>query len=397
MKPWPRVALGEIADIVGGGTPARGNADFYGGPIPWVTPKDMKSWEIRGSQVTITQLGLDSSATRLVPANSVLVVVRSGVLKHTIPVAVTRVPVAINQDMKAIQTRNGIDADYLARFVKARSPEILQRVRATTADNFPIDTLKRLPVPIPPLAEQRRIAKMLDEADSLRAKRRSALAQLDAFSESIFIDVFGDPLVNPKGWPETRVLGDVADIVSGITKGREVRGKTTRTVPYLAVANVQDRALNLTTVKAIEATEDEIRRYVLLRDDLLLTEGGDPDKLGRGTLWNGELAECIHQNHIFRVRLVAGDVTPLFLNWLIGSQRGKRYFLRSAKQTTGIASINITQLRAFPLLLPPIHLQHRFAHLLAGVEKLTVAHQASLVQLKALFASLEYRAFRGEL
>jgi type I restriction enzyme S subunit len=150
-------------------------------------------------------------------------------------------------------------------------------------------------------------------------------------------------------------------------------------------------------VKIINATDDEIGRYRLMRNDLLLTEGGDPDKLGRGTLWNGELPECIHQNHVFRVRLTYNEVDPLFLNWLVGSQRGKRYFLRSAKQTTGIASINMTQLRGFPLLIPPLALQREFARRVAAVEKLKAAHRASLAEMDALFATLQHRAFRGEL
>jgi len=155
--------------------------------------------------------------------------------------------------------------------------------------------------------------------------------------------------------------------------------------------------LNLTTVKTIEATASEITRYKLIKDDLLLTEGGDPDKLGRGTLWNDELPEGIHQNHIFRVRLTSPDLDPLFLNWLVGSQRGKKYFLRSAKQTTGIASINMTQLRGFPLLIPPLKLQREFALRVTAVERLKTAHRASLAELDALFATLQHRAFRGEL
>jgi type I restriction enzyme, S subunit len=252
-------------------------------------------------------------------------------------------------------------------------------------------------VAIPLLDEQRRIAEVLDRAEALRAKRRGVLAMVDNLTQALFLDLFGDPTTNPNGWPDTETLGGVAEIVSGVTKGRSVAGKSTRIVPYLAVVNVQDRALDLSVVKTIDATEDEIQRYRLKQSDLLLTEGGDPDKLGRGTLWHGELPECIHQNHVFRVRLTTETLDPVFLNWLIGSQRGKRCFLRSAKQTTGIASINMTQLRGFPLLLPPLRLQHEFARSVAAVEKLRTAHQASLRQLNALFASLQYRAFKGEL
>lgn len=261
---------------------------------------------------------------------------------------------------------------------------------------YPKD-VARLRIPLPPLPEQRRIAEVLDKADALRAKRRAALAQLDTLTQAIFLDMFGDPATNPKGWPSERTLGEVAGIVSGVTKGRKLDGKATRLVPYLAVVNVQDRALDLSVIKYIQATEEEIQRYLVRPNDLLLTEGGDPDKLGRGTLWKGELAECIHQNHVFRVRLTKDELDPLYLNWLVGSSRGKRYFLRSAKQTTGIASINMTQLRGFPLLVPPLELQREFTHRAATVEELKASHRASLTELGALFTSLQDRAFREAL
>ena len=292
-----------------------------------------------------------------------------------------------------------LDRDYLAHFLLRPESVSLANSRATGA-NLPRlspRALAEIRLPFPPLPEQRRIAGILDKADALRAKRRAAIAQLDTLTQSIFLDMFGDPATNSKGWPESLTLGEVAEIVSGVTKGRNLDGKATRIVPYLAVVNVQDRALDLSVIKSIEATEDEIQRYRLKTNDLLLTEGGDPDKLGRGTLWNDELPECIHQNHIFRVRLTSDQVNPLFLNWLVGGQRGKRYFLRSAKQTTGIASINMTQLRGFSLLLPPIILQHDFARRVAVVDKLKTAHRASLAKMDALFATLQHRAFLGEL
>ena len=292
-----------------------------------------------------------------------------------------------------------LDRRFLAHYLL--QPSMVDKANSlATGANLPRlspGALEDLELPLAPIDEQRRIADILDRADALRAKRRAALARLDELTQAIFIEMFGDPVSNPKGWPTTAVLGDVADIVSGVTKGRNLEGKTTRTLPYLAVANVQDKKLNLAAIKSIEATEDEIRRYRLMKNDLLLTEGGDPDKLGRGTLWQDELPECIHQNHIFRVRLNTDRVNSLFLNWLVGSERGKRYFLRSAKQTTGIASINMTQLRGFPLLLPPTALQNTFANCIAGIERVKSRHSAAQFEVDGLFASLQDRAFRGAL
>lgn len=293
-----------------------------------------------------------------------------------------------------------VNARYLHHFLRLERIRIEGERRMTGSGGqrrVPANFLAGLEIRLPSIEEQRRIAAILDQADALRAKRREALAHLDRLAQSVFIEMFGDPVGNPMNWPESQVLGDVAEVVSGITKGRKLPDTGTRSVPYLAVANVQDKALNLAAVKEIEASEDEIRRYTLRKNDLLLTEGGDPDKLGRGTLWNDELPECIHQNHVFRVRLTDDGIHPLFLNWLVGSQRGKKYFLRSAKQTTGIASINMTQLRAFPLFIPQPSLQEQFVNRLQAIESLKAQHRTALADLDALFASLQHRAFRGEL
>jgi type I restriction enzyme S subunit len=187
-------------------------------------------------------------------------------------------------------------------------------------------------------------------------------------------------------WPEVP-LGDVTDISSGITKGRKVPSGVVRSVPYMSVANVQSMRLDLSVVKEIDVSEAEIERFKLRKHDLLLTEGGDPDKLGRGTLWGDELPECIHQNHIFRVR-AGSEVDPGYLKWAVASEQGRGYFLRSAKQTTGIASINMTQLRRFPLPLPPLAEQRKIAEVLDEVGELRIKRRMAILLLKDLAESI---------
>lgn len=318
---------------------------------------------------------------------------RTGVVPHDAP------EMNCNQAVAIVRPTQEIERSYLRHWLESQEArsQMLGSTVTGTISNLSLSQLGELRVPLPPLEAQRRIAAILDQAETLRTQRRTALALLDSLTQSLFLDMFGDPLTNERGWPDSLTLGEVADIASGVTKGRKLDGKVTREVPYLAVANVQDKTLRLEGLKTIEATEDEISRYRLQKDDLVLTEGGDPDKLGRGTLWNEELPECIHQNHIFRVRLTHAALHPLFLNWLVGSTRGKHYFLRSAKQTTGIASINMTQLRSFPLLLPPLPLQQTFAIRIASIEALKATHRRALAALDALFASLQQRAFAGQL
>ena len=174
--------------------------------------------------------------------------------------------------------------------------------------------------------------------------------------------------MNSKGWPEAK-LESMADVVSGITKGRKTRNEDLTEVPYMAVSNVKDGYIDWTTVKTIEATQQEIEQYRLLPDDVLMTEGGDPDKVGRGSIIKKPLENCIHQNHIFRVRLDESALLPEFFAEYLQHQRSKRYFLGCAKQTTGIASINMKQLRALPVLVPPLTEQAEFVSFKAETDK----------------------------
>jgi len=135
--------------------------------------------------------------------------------------------------------------------------------------------------------------------------------------------------------------------------------------PYLRVANVQDGFLKLDEIKEIALEKHEVERFLLRPDDVLFTEGGDFDKLGRGTIWKGEIPGCLHQNHIFAVRCNDRRLLPDFLAAVAASSYGRRYFLLSSKQSTNLASINSTQLRSFPIPLPPFPEQKRIADILS--------------------------------
>ncbi|HYO57347.1 hypothetical protein [Archangium sp.] len=176
----------------------------------------------------------------------------------------------------------------------------------------------------------------------------------------------------------------------GIDQGPEEKtGDRLRPVPYLRVANVQRGYLDLGEMKEIEATEEEIEELRLLKGDLLFNEGGDRDKLGRGWVWQNELPECIHQNHVFRGRLLLPEIQPKFVSWYSNSF-GQRYFLEQGKQTTNLASINLTKLGALPVPIPPADEQRR---IVAEIEKQLSDLDAGVAALKRVQANLKsYRA-----
>ncbi|MBL0483386.1 restriction endonuclease subunit S [Aeromonas veronii] len=167
----------------------------------------------------------------------------------------------------------------------------------------------------------------------------------------------------------------------------------------MRVANVKDGVLDISDMKTVAATAREIEKWTLRDGDLLLTEGGDLDKLGRGACWRNQLPLCIHQNHIFRVRLPADRYDPDFVSYQVGSPYGKAYFFAHAKKTTGIASINQGVLGAFPLLSPPLEEQSKIAvSLKAQLAEVETARHAAQVQLReanALRAGIYREAFRS--
>ncbi|HEB56484.1 MAG TPA: restriction endonuclease subunit S [Gammaproteobacteria bacterium] len=171
----------------------------------------------------------------------------------------------------------------------------------------------------------------------------------------------------PEGWLR-EPLCDVADVRTGIAKGKKDL-KDPVSVPYLRVANVQDGHLDLTVIKNIYVEPHQIERYRLKDGDVLMTEGGDFDKLGRGDVWKGQIDPCLHQNHVFCVRPNQKIILPYFLSSLSGSSYGKFYFLSCAKKSTNLASINSTQLKEFPVLVPPISEQRKIISILSTWDK----------------------------
>jgi type I restriction enzyme S subunit len=200
----------------------------------------------------------------------------------------------------------------------------------------------------------------------------------------------------PEGWAWT-TLDALAAIKGGITKDQNRKpAAPTRSVPYLRVANVQRYHIDLTEVKEIIATEDEIEELMLKSGDILFNEGGDRDKLGRGWVWNDELPECIHQNHVFRARLYVEDLNPKLISWYANTF-GQKFFFDEGKHTTNLASISMSKLKGLPVPIPPPAEQMRIVaevdRRLSVIEELEATVSANLQRATHLRQSILQRAF----
>ncbi len=216
-------------------------------------------------------------------------------------------------------------------------------------------------LPIPPSAEQQKIAAILTAVDDkldLIALQISATQTLkQGLMQTLFTRGAGKQVASK--WP-TVLLHEVAEVRTGVAKGKKGLREPV-TLPYLRVANVQDGHIDLREVKDIEVEASQVERYALRAGDVLMTEGGDFDKLGRGDVWKGQISPCLHQNHVFAVRPDASKLNSYYLAAFAGSAQGRQYFLGCAKRTTNLASINSSQLKAFPVLLPPLEIQQYIA------------------------------------
>ena len=256
--------------------------------------------------------------------------------------------------------------DYLAFVLRGAKFRGWTRIAAgASIKNIRKRDLESFPIILPPMDEQRRIVDILNRAARIEALQRRAGERLREFVSALFIRRFGDRHEIGRRFP-CFPLREVAAIASGATKGRKIDATDSVEVPYLRVANVQDGFLDLDKIKTITIRRGEEQRYALAPGDLVMTEGGDQDKLGRAAVWNGELPYCAHQNHVFRVRPHADVVVTDYLRDVAGSAYGKAYFLSVAKRTTGIASINKTQLGGLPVPVPPLDLQHGYAEIVGA-------------------------------
>ncbi len=204
----------------------------------------------------------------------------------------------------------------------------------------------------------------------------------------------------PEGWVWAS-LDSIAQVRTGVAKGRKLDGQNVISLPYLRVANVQDGYLDLSEIKTIEIPVNEIERYRLKPNDILFNEGGDRDKLGRGAIWPGNIEDCIHQNHVFSVRLYTSAIYPKWVNFARQLTYARDHFWERASQTTNLASINSTNLRSLPIPISPLAEQTR---IIAEVERrLSIIDQhekavrANLARAARLRQSILKRAFSGRL
>jgi type I restriction enzyme, S subunit len=285
------------------------------------------------------------------------------------------------------------DASYLERFLK--SPKALSAyptlckgsVHRRAAISF--GRLADLPIPLPSLSEQRRITVALDKVESLRAKRREVIDKLDQLLQSVFLEMFGDPVTNPKGWP----IGKISDLLESVKYGTSEKAFLQGEVPVLRMNNITySGEMNLTDLKYISREKAE-EKYLVIPGDILFNRTNSKELVGKTAVYEGP-TPMAYAGYLVRARTANGHA-PEYISAFMNSSYGKSTLQAMCKSIVGMANINAQEFQAISIPIPPCELQQSFRSHVMAIRMRKRAHELQSQKFDALFSSLQQRSFSG--
>lgn len=389
---WPQQTLGDVFEIARGGSPRPIDRYLTTDPdgVNWVMISDASSSEkfITSTKKRILKSGV--SRSRMVHPGDFLL---TNSMSFGRPY-IMRTAGCIHDGWLVLSKRiDNVDSDFFFHLLGSAAlySEFERRAAGATVKNLNIDLVKSVTIPLPPLAEQKRIAGILDAADALRAKRRESLAQLDSLLQSTFLTLFGDPVSNPMGWDRCLLDQGCERIVDC---PHSTPSWTTSGVICLRTSNLGYGEWDWTDTRYVTEEDYLIRtkRSEIAPGDLILSREGT---VGVLAMVKDGMRICMGQR-LVQVRPARSHFEPQYLlHILLHDLSPSRLGNLMAGSTS--KHLNVKDLRSLPIPLPPLPLQRRFAAIVESVERQKARQRAHLAELDALFAALQHRAFRGEL
>ena len=345
---YKKISILDACDnITGGGTPSKKHPEYYEGNIPWVSPKDMNTSIIEDSQDHITEEAITKSTTKLIPEQSVLMVIRSGVLKHDLPIAINKVPVTINQDMKAFLVGSKIIPQYLFGYFKTIEADVLRGVRAVTADNIEFKVFQERLIQIPPMGEQKKFAEFMIQTD--KSKFISFKSQ--------FIEMFGDTIENEKGW-RTIPLLQTGKCKNGMNYSSKDCGVE---MHCLGVADFQDNAVidDMSVLPMVSLKERPNTDYLLQNGDIVFVRSnGNRALVGRSVVVYPGDEPVVYSGFCIRYRK---EREELLTDYLLRFFKTDSVRAKMAGRGANIQNLNQQILAALNIPIPPIEMQKEFS------------------------------------
>ena len=358
-----KIKLKQAFDLQMGKTPARNQAENWGGNHRWVSIADIGNAEkyIAKTKECITDAGINASGIKVVPQGTVIMSFKLSIGKT----AITAQDMYTNEAIIAFIDKKifEIDPNYLYHLCCGTdwTAGTNKAVMGLTLNKA---TLLEKEISLPDICQQRKIAAKLDKIDAIIADRQQQLTMIEQAVKSRFIELFGN-YINEGGKP----LSELATITGGLTKNSK-RNAFNLKMPYLRVANVFFNRLDLNEILEIGVREDEIGKTLLQTGDLLFVEGnGSIEQIGRVAIWDGSISPILHQNHLIKARFHKKTILPEFALFYFMSQEGRQQIISKSVSTSGLNTLSVNKISSLILPMPPIELQKQFAAFVAQTDK----------------------------
>lgn len=289
--------------------------------------------------------------------------------------------------------KDGVDTRYIGRFLQSRFQEIRSNCTGATIPHVSKSHLLDIDVPLPPLAEQKRIAAILDKADAIRRKRQQAIQLADDFLRAVFLEMFGDPVTNPKGFP----VGTIRDFVDSANYGSSAKAsEEVADYPMLRMGNITyEGALDMTNLKYISLSESDKPKYLASKGDLLFNRTNSKELVGKTAVYDRDEPAAI-AGYLIRVRTNAVG-NSYYLSAYLNSTHGKKTLQNMCKSIVGMANINAQEMQNIPIMLPPVELQNKFSELVIATKEKVKVLEIAFKEQAGLFDALSQKAFFGQL
>ncbi len=387
---FQNVNIGEIFKISSGGTPSRKKPEYFtNGMIPWVKTGDLKGRFVNEPKEKITNDGLKNSSAKLFPEKTVLLAMYGATIGAC---SILPFEAATNQACAALLPNEKCREDYLYYYLRSIKRTIINKGVGGAQPNISATILKKIKIPLPPLPIQKKIAEILDTADELKQKDKALIAKYDELTQSLFLDMFGDPVNNQKNFEK----GTIRDLVSDVKYGTSAKAVEGGFYPYLRMGNITyEGHMDFQDLKYIDLDEKDKPKYLVKKGDVLFNRTNSKELVGKTGLYN-ENQDMAIAGYLIRVR-VNEKANPYFIWGYLNSKHGKIILTSMCKSIVGMANINAQELQGIKILLPPIDLQNQFVERVEAIEKQKQQAQASLKKSEDLFNCLLQKSFKGEL
>jgi len=390
MTEWRTAKIEDIAQVLGGGTPSRTEESYFGGGIAWATPTDITSLDglyIRATKETITEAGLKSSSTKLMPAGSVLLTSRANI-GFT---AVSQVPICTNQGFINFICGPDLVPEYFAYWLRTQKAKLIQNAGGTTFKEIARGVVRKFDICYPSVQEQRRIVDILSSAEGIVRLRREAQKKAAEIIPALFLDMFGDPATNPKRWP-MQPLGQLSTFMSGGTPSKAREDFWQGVLPWVSPKDMKRHELDNATDHISESVLEETNIKIVPVGAILIVVRG---MILVHTVPVARSSVPLTINQDMKAIIPVASLNSCYLLWLLKVLQPRLLNLVSTA-AHGTRKLETERLESMMIQLPPLEKQAIFSDRIAELQSIQTQQSAAIAKAETTFDALLHRAFSGE-